>query len=81
VIHVGRDPVIGDLARGAHLGGMLQPQHLLPHYYSPDTRHDLALLRTLVRQFRPERLHPGHGGPIPAEAALDRLDRLLEERR
>jgi glyoxylase-like metal-dependent hydrolase (beta-lactamase superfamily II) len=75
---VGADLFIGDLARGGHLGGLVQPATLLPHYYSPDARHDLRLLRALILEHRPDTLHPGHGGPIPAARALSRLTALLD---
>ena len=64
----GGPALVGDLVRGGHLGGMIRPDRPLPHYYSDDTGRDLALVRDLVARHHPDRLYPGHGGPLAPDA-------------
>jgi glyoxylase-like metal-dependent hydrolase (beta-lactamase superfamily II) len=81
LVVVGRRPgepaLVGDLVRGGHLGGQLSPQTPLPHYFSDDTARDLALLRAIITTHRPDRLHLGHGGPVPAHDVRVLADRAV----
>lgn len=77
VVHVEDDLIVGDLARGGHMGGLLQPSKVLPHYYSADTVRDLALLHELIQERKPTKIHVGHGGPLDTRTLLPRLERLI----
>jgi hydroxyacylglutathione hydrolase len=65
----GMPALIGDLVRGGYLGGLLAPGRPFTHYYTENAGRDLSALRSLIAAHQPDRLYPGHGGPVRAAAA------------
>ncbi|WP_066951945.1 MBL fold metallo-hydrolase [Streptomyces lushanensis] len=71
VVRVGGDTLVGDLVRG----GMLRRQSPKRHFFTEDAAGvRRALMTELGRQ--PQRLFPGHGGPLDADETRRRLDKV-----
>ncbi len=71
VVRVGDDTLVGDLVRG----GVLRPRSPKRHFFTEDAAGVRRALMTELDR-RPQRLLPGHGGPLDADETRRRLDKV-----
>jgi hydroxyacylglutathione hydrolase len=79
VVRAAADVLVGDLVRGGFAAGRIRPGHPLRHYYTEDAP---GVRRALDAELhaQPQRLLPGHGGPLAAADVRRRLDRIAPTR-
>jgi hypothetical protein len=72
VVLASGDALVGDMVSGGYLGGAVRPEEPTRHYFHDDCRAAESHLAELVNGGT-KRLFLGHGGPVDAAAALEKL--------
>jgi glyoxylase-like metal-dependent hydrolase (beta-lactamase superfamily II) len=62
------DAIVGDLVMGGYWGGRLLPGRPNYHYFAEDFDLLKASISDLMETWRPQRILPGHGGPLDPKA-------------
>lgn len=70
------EAIIGDVMMGGFIGGNLFPSRPMYHYFFENFQEIQNSIRKLI-EYKPSKLHVGHGGPLSLAAVAARFEQIL----